>query len=95
MIDWVSLGFGALWISGLGLVTAALSFAYYLAGQQKQRLRQILKMPACQIMVDLGLVFFCLGLAGGVSEIWERILWVVLALIFMLPTRPAMKMSNS
>jgi hypothetical protein len=96
MIDWYTVGFGALWILGLGLVTAALSFDNYLASQQKRRFRQALEMPACQIMIDLGLVLFCLGLAGGVSAVWERILWAVLALMFVLQTYwQARKMSNA
>lgn len=94
-MDWYSVGFGALWIIGLGLVTAALSFAYYLAGQQKRRFRQALEMPACRIMIDLGLVFFSLGWAGGVSAGWERLLWAVLALMFALQTWQARKMSNA
>ena len=94
MIDWYSVGFGALWILGLGLVTAALSFANYLASQQKRRFRQALEMPACRIMIDLGLVFFCLGLAGGVSAVWERLLWAILALMFALQTWQARKMNN-
>ena len=95
MIDWYSVGFGALWILGLGLVTAALSFANYLASQQKRRFRQALEMPACRIMIDLGLVFFCVGLAGGVSAVWERLLWAVLALVFALQTWQARKMRNA
>jgi hypothetical protein len=95
MIDWYSVGFGALGILGLGLVTAALSFANYLASQQKRRFRQALEMPACRIMIDLGLVFFCVGLAGGVSAVWERLLWAVLALVFALQTWQARKMRNA
>ena len=95
MIDWVSVGFSALWILGLGLVTAGLSVANYLASQQKRRFRQTLEMPACRIMIDLGLVFFCVGLAGGVSAIWERLLWAVLALMFALQTWQARKMSKA
>ena len=96
MIDWVVVGFGALWILGLGLVVAALSFANYLASQQKRRFRQALEieMPACQIMIDLGLVFFCLGWTGSVSSTCERIVWAVLALIFALQTWQARKMSH-
>ena len=94
MIDWVIVGFGALWILGLGLVVATLSFANYLASQQKRRFGQALEMPACRIMIDLGLVLFCLGLAGGVSAVWERLLWAVLALIFAVQTWQARKMSN-
>jgi hypothetical protein len=94
MIDWYSVGFGALWILGLGLVTAALSFAYYLASEQKRRFRQMLELPACRIMINLGLVLFCLGLAGGVSAVWERLLWAVLALIFAVQIWQARKLSK-
>jgi hypothetical protein len=95
MIDWYSVGFGALWILGLGLVTTALSFANYLVSQQKRRFKQALAMPSCRIMIDLGLVFFCLGWAGSVSVVWERLLWAVLALIFAVQAWQARKMSNA
>jgi len=97
MIDWYSVGFSALWIFGIGLVTAALSFANYLASQQKLRfkqaclLRQALEMSACRIMINLGLVFFCLGRAGSVPAVWERLLWAVLALMFALQAWQAKK----
>lgn len=94
MIDWYSMGFGALWILGLGLVVAALSFANYLTSQQKRRFKQVLKMSACRITIDLGLVFLCLGLTGGLSAVWERLLWGVLALIFIVRTWQARKMSK-
>jgi hypothetical protein len=95
MIDWVSVEFGALWILGLGLVTASLSFAYNLASQQKLRFRQALEMPACRIMIGLGLVFFALGWTGSVSSTWERIVWAVLALVFAVQTWRAWKMSRA
>ncbi|MDP1545340.1 MAG: hypothetical protein Q8L87_04900 [Anaerolineales bacterium] len=94
MIDWVLVGFSALWIFGLGLVTAALSFANYIASQQKRRFKQALEMPACRIMINLGLVFFCLGWAGSVSAVWERIVWAVLGLMFALQTWQARKIRN-
>ncbi len=95
MIDWVLVGFNALWILGLGLVVASLSFTNCLASQQKRRFRQALEMPACRIVIDLGLVFFCLGWAGGVSSTWERFVWTVLALMFALQTWQAGKMSHA
>lgn len=82
MIDWFSAAFSSLWILGLGLVVASLSFANYMASGHTMRFRQALKIPACQIMIYLGLVMFCLGLAGGVSVVWERLVWAVLALAF-------------
>jgi hypothetical protein len=91
MIDWYSVGFSALWILGLGLVVAALSFASYMADQQKQRFNQALEIPSCRIMIDLGLVFFALGWTGSVSSTWERVVWAVLAALFMVQTWQATK----
>jgi multisubunit Na+/H+ antiporter MnhB subunit len=91
MIDWYSVGFSALWILGLGLVATAFSFANYQAEQQRQRFRQALKIPACRIMIALGLVFFALGWTGSVSRTWERIVWVFLALLFAVQTWQAIK----
>jgi multisubunit Na+/H+ antiporter MnhB subunit len=94
MIHWYSVGFSALWILGLSLVVAALSFAYYQVEQQKRRFRQALEMPACRIMIGLGLVFFCLGWTGSVSSTWERIVWAVLAFVFAVQIWQAMKTRN-
>jgi len=94
MINWYSVSFNALWILGLGLVTAGLSLASYLGGRQWWSFRQALKMPACRIMFDLGLVFFCLGWVGDASAMWSRLLWLILALIFIVRTWQARKISN-
>ena len=94
MIDWVSVAFSALWISGLGLTLAALSFANYWTSQHKQPLRQTLALPAYQSMIYLGMVLFCAGWAGGASALWERLLWVVLALIFAWQVWQTRKINN-
>jgi hypothetical protein len=94
MIDWYSVGFGALWIMGLGLVTAGLSLANFFGCTQIWKFRQALKMPAYRIMIGLGSVLFCLGLAGSVSTLWEHLLWAVLALIFALQSWRMRKISN-
>jgi hypothetical protein len=95
MINWVSLSFGALWIFGLGLEVATLSFAYYLANQKKLGFRQALEMPVCRIMINLGLVFFCLGWTGSASGTLERIVWAVLALIFAVRIWQASNMRSA
>ena len=94
MIDWYSVGFGALWTLGLGLVLAALSFASYLAGRDKRPLTQVLALPEYQTLINLGLVFFCLGWAGSVSTTWEHLLWAILAFIFVAQAWQARKISN-
>jgi hypothetical protein len=84
MIDWFSLGFNSIWIFGLGFVTAGLSIASFLKNSQNIRFRQAMKSSICRISIGLGLVMFCIGLAGCVSPLWERLLWVILAAIFLL-----------
>jgi hypothetical protein len=95
MIDWYSTGFSALWIFGLGFEVASLSLANYLAVQQKQRFSQVLELPACKVMIDLGMVFFCLGWIGSTSVTWERIVWAILSLIFFMQIWQSKKISNS
>jgi uncharacterized integral membrane protein len=87
MIDWYFVGFGTLWILGLGFVVASLSYANYLANQHQRRfIKKILEIPACRFMINLGLLFFCVGWAGSAVATWERLVWAILALIFVLRT---------
>ena len=95
MIDWYSLIFNAIWILGLGFLTAGLSMAVYVKSQMNWRLERALKAPSCRRMIGLGLVFFCLGQTGGVATLWERILWIVLALVFGLQTWTVKEERNS
>lgn len=81
-VDWYFMVFNALWIIGLSLLIAVLSYASYFATQQKKQFKQALEIHACRNIGLLGLVIFCIGLAGGVSAIWERIAWAALAIIF-------------
>jgi hypothetical protein len=94
MIDWSLVGYSALWIVGLGSVTAGLSIANYMRSEMNWRFGRALRIPSCRIMIGLGLVLFCLGLAGGVSTLWEQILWVVLALVFFLQIWQTRKFGN-
>jgi hypothetical protein len=95
MIDWYLASFGALWIFGLSLEFAVLSFAYYQAGQQKQSFVSALEMPTCRSMINLGLTFFCLGWTGSAAGTWERIVWAILTLIFAVRTWQVRKISNT
>jgi hypothetical protein len=95
MIDWYSLVFNVLWIFSLGLLTAILSYAYYLAGEKKQRFRQVLESPTSRIMIDVALVLFCLGCTGSLAITWERIAFAILALIFLVRTWLDRKISRA
>jgi hypothetical protein len=84
MIDWIALGFNALWILGLGFGLSAFGLAYFLSARHHIGFLQALRMRTCLILVGLGLIFFCIGLAGGSFVAWKRIVWLVLGIIFAL-----------
>jgi hypothetical protein len=94
MIDWYSVGFAALWILGLGLLMTGLSLANYLGSTQICKFRKALRMPVCRTLISLGLVIFCIGLAGSVSTVWEHLLWAAMALLFALQSWQTRKINN-
>jgi hypothetical protein len=82
MIEWVSVGFGAAWILGLGLILATASLANYLAYDAKGRFRDVLGRPGFQVAIKLGLALFCVGWLDSAEASWERVSWGILALYF-------------
>lgn len=87
LIDWRTVGFGSLWITGLAVLLTAFGFADYEANSQGLRTRHVLRRAGYQAAVDLGLALFCLGLLGSAKAWWERGIWVLLALYFGYATR--------
>ena len=84
MIDWFAVLHNALWIFGLAIVLAALSYADW-----RRRLvvppvsfRQALAEPGFQAAVSLGFTLFCAGLALGSAVWWQIAAWVALGLFF-------------
>jgi len=70
----------SLWILGLTVLLACLSWANWAAASEGQRLRAVLARPAVGRAVDAGLLLFCAGLAATARSWWERALWCLLAL---------------
>lgn len=85
MIDWYGVFHNALWVLGLAVVLAALSYADWRRGTQtpKQSLRQALSQPGFQAAFCLGMVLFCTGVALGSHRWWEVVAWALLALLFV------------
>jgi len=77
-MDWSYVGWSASWIIGLSLELTVLSIAYYLSGERHQKLGQVIGGRGFQLSLDLGMVFFCLGLAALAGSLWQRIAWSVL-----------------
>ena len=95
LIDWRLVGFSALWVAGLGLDLAALSWADFEATRLHVRLRERLGRPRCQVAVNVGLLLFCLGLTGSAGAAWEQIVWIGLAALFAYQAWRARRLSKS
>lgn len=62
MINWFSIVANGLWISGLALILAGLSYYYWLAGQLGHSFRTELNNSAFQKVVMIGLLLVGTGL---------------------------------
>jgi hypothetical protein len=78
MIDWVAVAFNTLWIAGLALVLAALSYYYWVAREENVPVLLTYRQPAFLRFVYLGLILIGLGLAGTSPSLVETILAIVL-----------------
>ena len=86
MIDWGNLAANALWIGGLSLALAALSFAAWEAGTLKEKIATRLGRPGYRAALNLAAVLVCLGLAGTAGRWWESGLWLLLGVAFLAQT---------
>ncbi len=84
MIDVWSVLTNSLWILGLAILLAVLSWAHWGASLEGVRFRTALGRPEARRVVDLGLVLFCAGLAASNRTWWERILWGLLGVVWLV-----------
>jgi hypothetical protein len=83
MIDWVDLGFNALWILGLAILLAAFSYQRWLAYECGRSLRAVLSQRSWRLTFTGGMLLVCGGVAGGIVERWwERMIWTALGTVF-------------
>lgn len=92
MIDWINVGFGALWIIGLSILLAALSIAEYQRTTESISWRAALKKRGFQIALNAGLMLFCFGWVGMTREVWEQVAWSLLGSAFAYYAWSANKM---
>jgi hypothetical protein len=81
MINWQSLFFNSLWILGLSLLLAAFSYNAWLAAENDRKLRMQLSRPGFIRWVWTAVLLISIGLLGVSQQLWEIILWAVMALI--------------
>ena len=84
MIDWYNLIMNACWILGCSVVLAALSYASWEASAQGEKIRTCISQYYIQISLNFGGFLFCVGLAGTSDVVWQRILWTILGLGFLV-----------
>lgn len=86
MIDTWGVLANSLWIAGLAILLAALSWAHWMASVKSSRLRVALAGSAARRMRSLGSFLFCAGLAATGRAWWEWALWGGLTLWFAVRT---------
>jgi hypothetical protein len=88
MIDWVYVARNALWILGLSIALAALSYAGWWAAENdgagpRVRWRALWGLPVLTRPFAAGMTLFCASLAWGSTRWWETVLWALLGLAFV------------
>jgi hypothetical protein len=80
MIDWWMVAANGLWILGLALLLAALSYHHWLAGETGWRRRDLFSACSFQVPWTSGLFLAFTGWAlAQAPQWWEKTLWLVLA----------------
>ena len=81
-IDWPALARGALWVLGLSISLAALSHLRWAAKRTGVPLRRAVGWDSFLAPFFAGLVMFAIGMAWGATQLWERLAWSALGLLF-------------
>ena len=83
LIDWPLVGRSTLWIVGLSVALAAVSFGDFQAGDQRRPLRDVLRGKGYQRAINGGLTLVCLGMLFGSGHWWEVVTWAILCVGFV------------
>ena len=98
MIDWANLAANGLWILGLAVILATISYASWQASTSGEKLGACIGRPAYQVALSVGTLLFTAGLAAAAGGLFTRIVWVILALLslvsLILAGRQAKRESN-
>lgn len=84
MIDWYNLLMNASWILGCAVALATLSFTSWEASASGKTFKDCLRQSKIQIALNIGGLLFTVGLAGTSQSIWQRVLWIILGLGFLV-----------
>ncbi len=94
LIDWNALFSNFLWIIALAWLLAVISMARWEAHQLDRKLGSQLEQPKHQLRLNLGGLVFCLGLGLVADKTWEMLLWILLAIVFLIQVVIAARNKN-
>jgi hypothetical protein len=84
VIEWNRLAGAALWIAGLSVLLAGISYHDWWRREHTLRWSDVRRAPSWQLTMSAGMVAFCAGVAAA-NEAWTaRVVWGILAAVFML-----------
>ncbi len=86
VLDFYSVAANALWVLGLALILAALSWANGISAREQASIRGALGRSGVQRALNGELVLLCAGLAATGRTWWEQVLWGALAAWFIVLT---------
>jgi hypothetical protein len=82
MIDWLGVVTNGLWMLGLAGMLATLSYFDYNTRSYGKPARQVLNAPMFIRSFSWAAATFCLGVAASGGSWWQRVAWIVLAVLF-------------
>ena len=84
MIDWFNLIANSLWILGCAVGLATVSYASWEASIHQVKFKERMREAHIQIALNIAGFLVCLGLAGTAEPVWQIVLWLVMAVLFLV-----------
>jgi purine-cytosine permease-like protein len=84
IMDWVSLAGNSLWVAGCALALAVISGVSGTA--RPGGFREHLGKPLAQMGLSLAFFLISAGQAEVAVPVWEKMIWVLLGLVFLVST---------
>jgi hypothetical protein len=81
MMEWLGVVTNGLWVLGLAGMLAALSYFDYYAKIRGQPVRRVLNAPMFVRPFSWAGLIFCVGVAASGGSWYQRVAWVVLAVL--------------
>jgi hypothetical protein len=84
MIDWITLGSDVLWILGLTIALATLSYVSWESSKNSEKFTTQLKRAPVQLCLNLAGTFFSLCLAVTSTVLLQVVFWLLLSALFLM-----------